>query len=240
MNINLYKNKEATIGIIKLDTKFERILGDIGNPKTWKFPVIFQTMEGVFPEKVIFNSDYEVLVKAIEAAKILEERGVCGITTSCGFLGKFQKKIGDSVNIPVFTSSLLQIPLIYNLINKDKKIGILTANYKSLTEEHLINCGINDIPLIIGGMDDYSYFQSIFISNQITTSINIERLKTEFIQAAMDLKHSCNELGAIVLECTNMSPFSYDIQKGIRLPVFDINSLVEWVYNSWDKQNYIK
>ena len=51
MNYNLQKNKskEPYIGIIKLQTKFQRILGDIGNPKTWNFPLIYYVMKEVFP-----------------------------------------------------------------------------------------------------------------------------------------------------------------------------------------------
>lgn len=225
------KSKPVSVGIIKLDTKFYRILGDIGNPRTWKFPVVYQAMEGVFPERVVCHSDPTLLNRAIEAAQILEEKGVAGITTSCGFLGKFQKEIANSVSIPVITSSLLQIPIIHNLLNKDKKIGVLTASEKSLNREHLLGSGIKDIPLIIKGMDDFNYFQRVFIQNQLT-DFNIEKIKIEIVNAATDLKQSCDNLGALVLECTNMSPFALDIQKNVNLPIFDIYSLVQWFYHS--------
>ncbi|MDD3656231.1 MAG: aspartate/glutamate racemase family protein [Atribacterota bacterium] len=238
MEANLSEGKKKTIiGVIKLDTKFRRIQGDIGNPRTWNFPVIYQIMEGIFPERAVYYTDSELLVKAIETAKILEKKGVNGITTSCGFLGKFQKEISNSVQIPVFTSSLLQIPLIYNLLNKDRKIGVLTANYKSLTKEHLVGSGIKNIPLVIKGMDDYKYFQRVFVKDQLA-NFNRERVKTEIIDAAIDLRDSCDELGAVVLECTNMSPYAYDMQKYIDLPVFDMCSLMQWMYNGLVKQKF--
>ena len=37
------------------------------------------------------------------------------------------------------------------------------------------------------------------------------------------------EIGAIVLECTNMPPFRADIQHATGLPVFDITTLVRMV-----------
>ncbi len=151
------------IGIIQLDTKFQRVLGDIGNPKTWDFPVIYRLMEGNYPDKVVNNINYEVRSAAINTARDLEEKGVDAITTTCGFLAKYQREINNSVNVPVFTSSLIQIPVIYQLLNRKKSIGVMTANSKSLTEEHLFGVGVRDIPLIVIGMENKKYFQKVFI-----------------------------------------------------------------------------
>ena len=38
------------------------------------------------------------------------------------------------------------------------------------------------------------------------------------------------EIGAIVLECTNMTPYAAAIQEQTGLPVFDIYTLVNYVY----------
>jgi len=239
MNVNPFNGgKETpTIGVIKLDTNFKRILGDIGNVNTWDFPVIYETMEGIIPEKAVFHTDYEILIKAKEAAKILEEKGVSAITTSCGFLGKYQKKISNYVKIPVFTSSLLQIPLVYMLLNKDIKIGVLSANSKSLTKEHLAGCDIKDIPLIIKGMEDYEYFQEVFIRDQLRY-FDRDIIQAEIIEAVIDLKKCCNNLGAVVLECTNMPPYAYSIKEIVNLPVFDIYTLMNWVYSGLLKQKF--
>ena len=40
------------------------------------------------------------------------------------------------------------------------------------------------------------------------------------------------EIGAIVLECTNMPPYRADIQAATGLPVFDITTLVRMVHDS--------
>jgi aspartate/glutamate racemase len=239
MRIKLYQynNEMPIIGIIKLDTKFQRILGDIGNSKTWDFPVIYQPMEGIFPEKAIYNADFKLLSNAIESAKILEKKGASAITTTCGFLIKYQKEISNSVNVPVFTSSLLQIPMIYQLLKKKNKIGILTANFKALTKEHLTASGIDNIPLIIKGMEDFDYFQSVFVRDR-QGDFDKEKIKAEVVEAAIDLGHYSNELGAIVLECTNMSPYAHDIQKKVNLPLFDMYSLMQWIYAGLIKEKF--
>lgn len=35
------------IGVLMLDSVFPRICGDIGNAKTWDFPVLYKKVEGV-------------------------------------------------------------------------------------------------------------------------------------------------------------------------------------------------
>ena len=40
------------------------------------------------------------------------------------------------------------------------------------------------------------------------------------------------EVGAIVLECTNMPPFRADVQAATGLPVFDVTSLIRMVHEA--------
>jgi aspartate/glutamate racemase len=231
------KYKKPYIGIIKLDTKFQRLPGDIGNVNTWIFPVIYYVMKGIFPDKVVNHINFEVLTTAIKAARNLEKQGVDAITTTCGFLAKYQKEISNSVSVPVFSSSLIQIPLIYQWLNRKKRIGVITASSKSLTREYLSGVNIQDIPLVVMGMENFPYFQKVFIENKLV-DFDRDRVKAEMIEAAKDLIHSQYELGAIVLECTNMSPYAHDIQKIVDLPIFDMCSLMQWVYSGFVKTIY--
>lgn len=224
------KNKKPYIGIIKLDTKFQRLPGDIGNQNTWNFPVIYHVMKDIFPDRVVGNINSRVLAMAIRASIDLEKNGVGAITTTCGFLAKYQKELSNCVNIPVFTSSLMQIPLVRQLLNSEKKIGVITANSKSLTKVHLSGVGAENIPLIVVGMERYSYFQKVFIENQVVR-FDRDRIKYEIIELVKDLIDSHPKLGAIVLECTNMSPYAHDIQKIAGLPIFDMCSLMQWIYS---------
>ena len=38
------------------------------------------------------------------------------------------------------------------------------------------------------------------------------------------------DMGALVIECTDMPPFSYKVQQLIKKPVFDIVTLTKYVY----------
>ena len=41
------------LGILMLDSKFERFNGDIGNAQTWPFPVQYKIVRGAVPNKVV-------------------------------------------------------------------------------------------------------------------------------------------------------------------------------------------
>ncbi len=52
------------IGIIMLNTKFPRILGDVGNAATWDFPVKYEIVKEIPNDKVILqleSSDIKTL-----------------------------------------------------------------------------------------------------------------------------------------------------------------------------------
>ena len=116
---NVYGYK---IGILMLDSTFPRIQGDIGNAFTWNFPVLYKKVVGGTPKKVVLELTKEDVAPFIEAAKDLEKEGVRAITTSCGFLALFQKEMAAAVNIPVLTSALLLVPLVYKMLGSNKKV----------------------------------------------------------------------------------------------------------------------
>ncbi len=218
------------IGIIMLDTTFPRIPGDIGNPETFSFPVRYQTVKGASSKRVVIDADPLLLQPFIEAARSLESEGVKAITTSCGFLALFQQQLADSVAIPVFTSSLLQVHFLKHILKNSQKIGVITALSKSLTEKHLAGVGIRSCPLAIIGMDTAPEFRAVFVEGK--KDIDIDACREEILWVAEKLVLSDPDIGLIVLECTNMPPFAKAIQESVGLPVFDIVTMTNYVYSA--------
>lgn len=225
-----------TIGIIMLDTVFPRIPGDIGNPATFSFPVLYRTVANACPQRVVQQADPHLLEPFIEAARGLENQGVRAIATSCGFLAIFQNQLAHAVNIPVFTSSLLQVPLARMALNRGQQIAILTARARSLTEKHLRGAGIQDFPLIILGMDDAPEFTRVFIDGN--PALNVHKVRQEMIQAAQKLAQVRPKIGALILECTNMPPYAKSIQDILNIPVFDVLTLIQQVHASIEKADF--
>lgn len=235
-----YTNYGQTIGILMLDTIFPRLPGDIGNAETFDFPVKYKIVKGARPNKIMgSNIDSDLLEPFIKAAQELESEGIKAITTSCGFLAPYQKYISNCVNVPVFTSSLILVPLIRNIVNPNQKIGIFTERSKYLTEEHFLGVGWSsyDIPVIIKGMKEDAIFPSVFIGNK--PDLDLEILNYEIKEMTEEFITENPDARAIVLECTNMCPFTRMIHDISGLPVFDINNLVNFIHYSVKPRKYI-
>lgn len=223
-------NYGEAIGIIMLDTVFPRITGDIGSASTFSFPVRYKIVKGASPQRVVKEADLSLLKPFIEAAQELQRDGVRAITTSCGFLAIFQKQLAESVDIPVFTSSLLQVHMVRNIINSRQKVGILTARAQSLTSHHFAGVGLENIDAVIAGMDEAKEFTSTFVEGKPMLDVDICR--DELVDTARKMVNNNPEIGAIVLECTNMPPFSRAIQDAVRLPVFDVVTMINYIYSA--------
>lgn len=236
--MNKTENNAPTpsIGIIMLDTTFPRNVGDVGNPDTFLFPVQYKVVAGATPERVVIDADRQLLQPFIKIAQQLERQGVKAISTSCGFLAMFQRELNDSVAVPVYTSSLLQAHFVKTIIAKDQKIGILTARSQSLTCKHFAGVGIDTYPLVVFGMDNSEEFRSVFIEGK--PDIDIAKCRQEMISAANNLVSLDPDIGAIILECTNMPPFTRDIQEAVNLPVLDVVTMINYIHSSIWQQKF--
>ncbi len=224
------------IGVLMLDSDFPRICGDIGNAKTWDFPVLYKKVEGKSPEDTVMRLNKGDIGPFMKAAQELEKEGVKAITTSCGFLSLFQEELSSCVDVPVFTSALLFVPMLVKMLGRNKRIGILTANKKRLTLEHLKAAGIEETKCRIAGLEDGEEFTNFTVQNR--DCVNIRKCDNELIKAAMELIKE-NDVAMIVLECTNMPPYARNIQKAARIPVFDIVLLTNMFYGALNPKRFL-
>ena len=220
-----------SVGILMLDTQFPRIPGDMGNAGTFDFPVRYHRVTGASPDRVVRQGHRELLPAFIEGARFLEREGVRAITTNCGFLATFQPEIAGSVEIPVFTSSLMLVPLVHRMLPPGRAVGIMTVDASSLRPEHMTGAGIApDVPLVVAGLETEKEFTRVLLDDLLT--LDVETARQEHLAVARRLLAGHPEIGAIVLECTNMPPYRADIQAATGLPVFDITTLVRMVHEA--------
>ena len=220
-------NYGEILGVLMLDTVFPRIPGDIGNARSFDFPVRYHVVRNATPERVAAKTDPALLQPFVEAAKQLEAEGVRAITTSCGFLALWQKELAAAVSIPVLTSSLLQVPMAWEITGK-RPVGIITAKSENLTKAHLASVGVDmeEISFHVTGLDDASEFTRTFIRNM--PELDVEAVRTEVVERAKKLVENNPEIGAFVLECTNLPPYAKDIRVVTGRPVFDILTLCRY------------
>jgi Asp/Glu/hydantoin racemase len=216
-----------TLGVLMLDTQFERFPGEIGNGATWSVPLQFKIVRGASPQRVIEDQGRGLLEPFIDAAQELIDLGVRGITTSCGFLALFQRELSARLSVPVATSALLQAPMVERMLPAGKRVGILTVNREALTAAHLAAVGV-DGSTPIAGMPADSLFRRNFTDLANPAEVAFAKLEHEMVQAARGLAQAHPEVGAIVFECTNMPPFSAAVRKATGLPVFDVVGMLRW------------
>ena len=199
-----YTNYGQDIGILMLDTRFPRIIGDIGNANTFRTHVRYRTVrnitKGPITEK---NIEKELLFPFLEAAKSLEAEGCKAITTSCSFLAGYQQRLADAVHIPVFTSTLLLVPMLRAMLNRHSTIGIFTENPQVLNEEYFLQAGWSskDILVAVTGMQADSPFSNLFIGDHVEEDLGtlkecVEQFEIQLIQKALNNTASAAHAGA--------------------------------------------
>jgi hypothetical protein len=224
------------IGILMLDSKFERFNGDIGNAQTWPFPVQYKIVRGAVPNKVVDTLNNRHLFQMFaDAADELIRDGVDGITTTCGFLALYQQELAAHCSVPVATSALLQVPMVARVLPKGKRPGIMTFAAESLTMHHLAAVGIDpDTPVV--GLPTTSEFQRSIREGD--DSVPFDVLKNEVLDTAERMLKDDPSIGAIVCECTNITPYSHEINRRLGVPVFDMVTLVHWFHRALRPQHF--
>jgi hypothetical protein len=210
-----------------LETRFSRIPGDIGNPATFPFPVLYEAVPGASATRVVQGQAQGLIDAFIAAGQRLVDRGAAAILTSCGFLALHQATLADALPVPVATSSLLQVGLVSRLLPPGKRVGVLTISAADLTPAHL-RAADAPIDTPVGGLPRQSHFAAVFLGDG--PPLDRRRAETELLAAADDLRRHHPDVGALVLECTNMGPYTAALARHTGLAVFDVTDLADWLH----------
>ncbi len=220
-----------SIGILILDAAYPCIPGNVGNAGTFDFPVRYKVVKNASIDRLLNQRDPSLLDPFIEAARELQDEGVKAVTGACGFMALFQRQVADAMDIPVFLSSLLQVQFIYQMLPRGRKIGIISADSSALTEEHFSSVGMTpDIPLILGGMENQQEFREAVLLEKGT--LDTDQIQREVIEVAQQMIHKEPDIGAILLECSDLPPYAAAVQTAVQLPVFDFITMIQHVHSA--------
>ena len=215
----------ASVGILLLESRFPRIPGDGGNAETWPFPMLYRVVGGATPDKVVRDRGGGIVEDFAAAARELVAIGADGITTNCGFLVLYQDRLAQACGVPVAASSLLQVPWVERLLPPGRLVGVVTVEAGSLTPRHLECAGARpDTP--VEGTEGGAEFTRVLLGDEL--ELDVDRARAEVIAAARRLVQRNRDIGAIVLECTNMPPYAAEVSRAVGLPVYDFYSFVCW------------
>jgi Asp/Glu/hydantoin racemase len=217
----------ARVGILMLDTAFPRAPGDTGNAATWPFPVLYKVVKGATAKEVVLERGGTLRQAFLDAAADLVREGADGITTTGGFLSVFQKDLAAYTGVPVASSSLLQIPLAQSLLPAGKRVGVLTVQGERLGPHHLRAIDVDPTTPIVG-TEKGTELTRVLLNNE--TELDYGRAEVDMLQAGEEMMRRNPDVGALVLECHNMAPFSRLLARTFRVPVYDVYTLVTWFY----------
>jgi aspartate/glutamate racemase len=229
------------IGILVLETTYPAIPGNVANASTYQFPVRYKVLEGIpsdwwCDEEGASERRQEIF---IQKARELENEGVRAITTGCGFFAKYEQATSEALAVPVFTSPLLLVPMVSQMIGKAQRVGIITAGENHLKGSFLENVGIDpSIPIAVGGMADKEEFTQTIVFEK-KPEMDVPKVEAEVVDVAQRLVENYPDIGALVFECSDLPPFAGAVQAAVNLPIFDFISLINMVYTVVVKQPYL-
>ena len=130
------------------------------------------TDAGASPDLVVRRGAAGLLPAFVDGARQLEREGVGAITTNCGFLVTYQRELAAAVAVPVFTSSLLLVPLVHRMLPPGRRVGIMTVDAASLGAEHLTAAGVGaDVPVAVAGLEGEKEFTRVLLGDEMELDV---------------------------------------------------------------------
>jgi len=215
------------LGLIKLDTLFPRLPGDLGLGSSWGAHVKEVVIHGAMPQLIVQQQEsfeQSAFAPAFgQAVQSLAQEGASAITTSCGFLVLWQRDLQSLTSVPVITSSLCLLP---ELLLSEEQVGVLSIDVNSLTPRHWQGAGVSEAQLnrlVVGGLSTDSHFYQSILGNRV--QMNAQIALREVVAAALQMKLSAPYVQTLVLECTNLPPYQAAIQDATGLKVLSLRDV---------------
>ena len=223
-----------TVGILQLPANIPMLPGDMGNPTTFDFPVLYELIEEIDPFWVLADKPHPVVMKKVIAAcKRLTMQGVTTIIGNCGFFANYQPEVSKSLDpgVQFFNGSLMQLPMLLISVGSNKKVGVLTASKKLLMPSPALKySGVSDEDMkriVVYGNEDGKEMGKV---TGETGSFSPKKLEQELVALARKMVTEHPDVGAVVLECTEFPPYAYAIQNAIRLNVWDFVTMTNFMH----------
>ncbi len=228
------------VGMIVLDAWMPCPPGHVSNGWTFDFPVRYVEVPGASVERVVHEGDQAVVNLLIEAAKGLEKDGCRLIFADCGYFGRYQKEVAAAVEIPVYMSSVIQVPWITVSLKSDQSLGLICAYGPGLTYDLFEACGVSkqnfERCVIVGASAECPEFNKL--TQEEAGEFDGEKVRDELVQLAVKTKKEHPEIGAFLMECTDIPPYTAAIQEAVNLPIFDATTMVKFLCNTVTQRHY--
>jgi hypothetical protein len=233
------------LGIIVVDDVYPGFPGDVRNASAYPFPIQYELAQGVDLDMLVVAEDKSpCLAPVLRAARRLERLGCQAIAAECGYFAYFQREVAAHVDVPVFMSSLLQVPFAQRLVGPGQVVGVLAAARAFLTDAHLAAVGVEiGSNYVVGGAMDGSRcpeFDKLWVSGVRPDPPQADYAAAcrDFVAVGVDFFRQHAGMGAMVLECTGFPPFARALQRAIDIPLFSWGTLLDYAYSVVAHRDY--
>lgn len=219
------------IGMLCAQWNIPFVPGDLNNASTFPFPVRYLEIEGLVGADILRGHGDRYLDLVIAGARRLEAEGVRAITSNCGFMAVFQQPVAEAVGVPVLLSSLIQLPTLVYMVGASRRVGVIAANSEAITPTLLAEVGFHQPDRIaVQGLETYEHFREVIFEE--SGEMRPAEFRAEILDAALELHRSAPDIGAILLECSDLPPYAAAIKCATGLPVFDWAAFIEHIHRA--------
>lgn len=224
------------VGILLLECKTPFPPGDVGNATTYDYPALFKVVPGAHSSRVL-PGDPELGQAVVAAARELEAAGVKGISSDCGFFLNYQDLVRDAVGVPVYLSSLLQLPMISALLGKDKAIGVITSDSRFLSNRMLELSGVDpERRVVMRGMHtEPEWLRAV---RQQCGTIDTDLIREETVKVAKEMVAENPDVGALLLECSVLPLYAHWVQEATGLPAYDFMNMIDYFQHAGARREF--
>lgn len=208
----------AHLGVLMLQTRFPRLPGDVGHPGSFGMPVRHRVVDGATPQRVVREADAALIEPFVAAGRAMVAEGARALTTSCGFLARWQRELQAALPVPVWTSALLWLPGL-----AAQRPGVVTVDAASFDAAMFAGVGAEPATPVQGIRPGSAFACTLLEDRPTLDAADAER---EVVSAARALQAAHPAVGTLVLECTNMPPYREAVARACGLPVHDVMTLV--------------
>jgi hypothetical protein len=225
------------VGIVHVEVDIPLIAGDVGDPASFPYPVMYETLRGCTVDDIV-HGDVEVIARrVIDAARRLEAAGAQVIGADCGTLIRVQSAVASAVRVPVILSPLVAVPLLCAMLGANQSLAVLVASDQRITPGWLQSVGIDlDERIVLRGLQGNPAWRAAIIEESGT--LDAEAIEREVVNGASALLAERPDVGAFLLECADLPPYAAALQAATGRPVFDGLTLLDLAHSAARRTSY--
>ncbi len=139
------------------------------------------------------------------------------------------------MSLPLATSSLMQLPLVDRCLPGGKAGGVVTYDAPSrATPAHFVEVGADPATPVVG-LPANGALRGLI---EREAAYDAPAPRPADVLAAAGALIARGDVGAVVMECTNLPPFSRAVAEAFGVPVFDVITLGRWFHSGLTQTRY--